>query len=137
MKPKKNNLVLRKRDYDMLTRYVFTRMDPSSGESMNAEQLYEELLNAEILDTDEGFPHNVVQLHAEVTVEELNTGKEINFRLVMPDQSNLKKGRLSIFAPIAIAVVGYREGDVVEWQMPSGKKKYLIKKVMKEQETKK
>ena len=137
MKPKKNNLILRKQDYDLLTRYVFTRMDPSSGESRNAEQLYDELLDAKILDDDEDFPENVVQLHAEVTVEEIKTGKETNFRLVMPDQSNLKKGRLSIFAPLAIALIGYREGDVVDWQMPSGKKKYLIKKVLKEQTTEK
>lgn len=129
MRKENHKLVLSKKDYDLLTRYVFSRMDPSSGESRNAEQLYNELLEATVYEEEAKLPDDVIRLHSFVRVEEQPSHRQMSFRLVMPEESNLKQGRLSIFAPLAIALIGYRRGQQIEWQMPSGKKTFTIKDV--------
>ena len=126
MKSQKNKLVLLKRDYDLLLKYIFSRMSPMSGESKNAEQLYEELADAEILEKEEDFPANVIRLNSLVKVEEINTGRKMSFRLVMPAQANLSKGKLSVFAPLGVVLIGYRKGQQVSWEMPAGRKVFYI-----------
>ena len=44
----------------------------------------------------------------------------------MPSQSNIKEGKVSILAPICVAIIGFKENDEVEWQLPSGIKTLKI-----------
>lgn len=130
MKTVKNKLILKKADYDLLTKYIFSRMDSVSAESKNAEQLYLELENAKIYEDEIDMPDDVVCSNSMVEVEEQSTGRELKFRLVLPGESNINKGKLSVFAPLAIALIGYRKGQQVKWHMPSGEKVFYIKDVI-------
>ncbi len=130
MKATKNKLILKKTDYDLLVKYVYSRMNPMSNENKNAEQLYEELRNAEIHDTDSDLPADVVRINSQVEVEEQTTGRRIKFRLVTPGDANFRKEKLSVFAPLGIALIGYRKGQKIAWEMPSGEKVFYIKEVV-------
>lgn len=130
MKATKNKLILKKTDYDLLVKYIYSRMSPMSNENKNAEQLYEELRNAEIYDTDKDIPTDVVRINSLVEVEEQTTGRRIKFRLVTPGDANFRKERLSVFAPLGIALIGYRKGQKIAWEMPSGEKIFYIKEVV-------
>lgn len=44
----------------------------------------------------------------------------MNIQIVMPSQSNINEGKVSILAPLCVAVIGFKENDEVEWQLPSG-----------------
>ncbi|RYG51343.1 MAG: GreA/GreB family elongation factor, partial [Chitinophagaceae bacterium] len=68
-------------------------------------------------------------LNSWVMVEEQLTGKRLEFRLVLPKEANLGKHKLSVFAPLGIALMGYRKGQLVKWQMPSGEKLFHIRDV--------
>ena len=129
MKKKKQKLQLRRRDYDLLLRYVHSRMTPMSGEQKNAEQLYEELKSAKVYEDNESLPEDVIGLFSDVEVEEKQSGRSMKFSIVLPTQANMSKQRLSIFAPLAIALMGYRKGQEITWEMPSGKKIFHVKEV--------
>lgn len=130
MKAIKNKLILKKGDYDLLVKYIFSRMDTMSAESKNAEQLYKELEDAEIYDDEMNIPADVVCSNSIVEVEEQSTRRQLKFRLVLPGEGNLSKGKLSVFAPLGIALIGYRKGQRVSWDMPSGEKIFYIKDVI-------
>jgi regulator of nucleoside diphosphate kinase len=129
MKTKKNKLVLVKDDYELLKGYIHSRLDTLSPESKNAEQLHQELKQAMILENESDLPGDVIRLNSWIAVQETLTGRELQFRLVLPAEANLTKQKLSVFAPLGIALIGYRKGQQVKWEMPAGEKVFYIKEV--------
>jgi regulator of nucleoside diphosphate kinase len=55
---------------------------------------------------------------------------EMELSLVYPGEANLAKKRLSVLSPIGTAILGYGEGDRIEWEVPSGLAKIHIRKVL-------
>jgi len=129
---KKNKLILLKQDYEILERYIHSRMHPLSGESKIAEQLYEELASAAVVETQEEVPADVVRINSVVDVEDKDSGRQMKFRLVLPSLANIRQQKLSVFAPLGIALIGYRKGQNVNWEMPAGNKSFYIKDVANE-----
>jgi len=54
------------------------------------------------------------------------TGKKITYRIVGEDEAHIKSGLLSFTSPIARALIGKNEGDVVDFQAPDGEKTYEV-----------
>ena len=54
------------------------------------------------------------------------TEKEITYRIVGQDEANIKTGLVSYTSPIARALIGKNEGDVVEFRAPDGEKSYEV-----------
>ena len=75
-------------------------------------------------------PVDIVTMNSIVKVSFLNTEKEIQFQIVYPDQANFKENKISIFSPVATALIGYKESDEIEWMVPSGMTKIRIDKII-------
>ena len=57
--------------------------------------------------------------------------KEVDtYTLVYPEDANIAEGKLSVLAPIGTAILGYRVGDVVRWQVPSGMTRVRIEELV-------
>jgi regulator of nucleoside diphosphate kinase len=54
---------------------------------------------------------------------------------VTPDKANIKEQKISIFAPIGTALIGFRRGQKINWQVPAGKKTFTIVEVSNEMAT--
>ncbi|MDX9714018.1 MAG: nucleoside diphosphate kinase regulator [Dissulfurispiraceae bacterium] len=91
--------------------------------------LKEELESAIIVDSKD-IPSHVVTMNSKVHLKDIDTADEMTYTLVFPKNANIKEGAISILAPIGAAILGYKEGDVVEWKVPSGIRKILIEKVI-------
>ena len=65
------------------------------------------------------------------TVELLDedTGKEIVYKIVGEDESDIKTGMISYNSPIARALIGKNEGDIVTFSAPGGEKHYEVVEV--------
>ncbi len=92
-------------------------------------QLREELDKATVVDAKE-IPADVVTMNSEVKFRDMETREEFVYRLVYPSFANAEKKRISILAPIGMALLGYRVGDVVEWRVPAGVRKLKIEEVI-------
>ncbi|MFT3674384.1 MAG: GreA/GreB family elongation factor [Chitinophagaceae bacterium] len=130
MKELKEKLILLKSDYELLLTYIFSKLSPMSGDYRNAEQLYEELKLAEVHENAEDIPADVVRINSMVEVEELETQRRQRFQIVAPARASQSTRRLSVFAPLSIALIGYRCGQQVSWQMSSGNKLFMIRNVV-------
>ncbi len=62
------------------------------------------------------------------TVELLDedTGQEIVYKIVGEDESDIKTGMISFNSPIARALIGKNEGDIVAFSAPGGEKQYEV-----------
>jgi regulator of nucleoside diphosphate kinase len=77
------------------------------------------------------LPADVVTVDTNVKVKELESGKEFSYKLVAPARARRKNNTLSILSPIGVAILGYTQGAVVQWEMPEGIKQYQIEEVIK------
>ena len=66
---------------------------------------------------------------ATVTLTNLNTNEEVKYQLVGEDESDPSNCCLSIMSPIARAMVGKKEGDIVLVRSPKGETEYEIIKI--------
>ena len=71
-------------------------------------------------------PAERVTFGSTVELEDLDTGEEMQYRLVGPYEADLSQGTISVTSPIGRALIGKEPGDEVEVQTPGGVKKLEI-----------
>jgi regulator of nucleoside diphosphate kinase len=93
------------------------------------EELDEELDRAEIFKPEE-IPTNVITMNSTFRLIDLDSGEDFVYTLVFPAKADSGNGKISILAPVGTAVLGYRVGDTVEWNVPAGLKKLWVKEIV-------
>jgi transcription elongation factor GreA len=88
------------------------------------------LSNAQIIDISTMPKSDKVVFGVTVVLYDSDTEKEVRYKIVGDDESDIAAGMLSVSAPIARAIIGKREGDEVEVQTPGGRKDYEILEVL-------
>lgn len=83
------------------------------------------IAGAEIIDVSK-LSGDVVKFGATVSLMDENTEEEVVYQLVGEYEADIKKGMLSITAPISRALIGKKIGDSVEVVTPKGSKTYEI-----------
>ncbi len=112
-------LILNNLDYLRIQKSIEEAKKIRSISQVEAESLMKELNSAEIVEPEK-IPSNVVTMNSEVKISFLDTGKQIQFKIVYPREATFKENKISIFSPIATALIGYQVGDEVEWIVPAG-----------------
>jgi regulator of nucleoside diphosphate kinase len=59
-------------------------------------------------------------MRSKARLRDLDTGREMVYSLVFPDDADSNKGKISILAPVGTAMIGYGTGDIIEWKVPAG-----------------
>lgn len=96
-----------------------------SHPSAALEKLRGELARATVIDPA-ALPADIVAMGSRVRFEDLYSGETEEYLLTYPDQADIGEGRLSILAPVGTALIGYREGDIVDWPTPGGIRRLKI-----------
>lgn len=91
--------------------------------------LEDELEHARVVSPNR-VPQNVITMNSTVRLKDLDTGEERIYTLVFPGDTKRFQGTVSILAPIGTALIGYREGDVIEWDVPAGTRRLEVLEVM-------
>jgi transcription elongation factor GreA len=91
-------------------------------------ELEDKIARAQIIDVSK-LSGKQVKFGATVNLIEEDSGDKSKYKIVGEDESDVKAGKVSITSPIARALIGKEEGDVVEVMAPGGAKSYEIVKV--------
>lgn len=75
------------------------------------------------------LPPNIVGLESTVAVLDLDTDEVDHYTLTLPERADPARGRLSVFAPLGTALLGYGEGAEIAWEMPGGTRRLRITRV--------
>jgi regulator of nucleoside diphosphate kinase len=117
-------------DYDLDRLRKLLRTSKLAGKSDDAFlKLEKELERAEVVSSRK-IPADVVTMNSIARIKDLDTNEEMILQLVLPDDSNLNEGKISILAPVGTAILGYRVGDAVDWQVPAGIRRLRIKEIL-------
>ena len=87
------------------------------------------LQNAVIIDVTSIAHTGKVIFGTTVEIANVETDESVNYQIVGEDEADIKQGKISVGSPIARALVGKDEGDVVTVQTPSGLIEYEIVEV--------
>lgn len=74
------------------------------------------------------IPPNVITMNSKVTL--IIEGAEEDVTLVYPEDADSRKNRISVLSPIGTAILGLSEGNIIEWNIPSGSTQIMVKKVL-------
>ncbi|MBL7734983.1 MAG: transcription elongation factor GreA [Chitinophagaceae bacterium] len=89
------------------------------------KKLESELANARILEAD-SVDTSKVSILTKVTLTNLNTRKQLTYKIVSEKEADLKAGKISINSPIGKGLIGKAKGEVAEVQVPAGTVKFMI-----------
>ena len=84
------------------------------------------LSNCEIIDVTRLTVTGRVVFGATLELSDEESGAKVKYQLVGDDEANIKAGLLSVSSPIARALIGKSEGDVVDVTVPGGTRSYEI-----------
>jgi transcription elongation factor GreA len=92
------------------------------------KKLEGDVANARILEAA-NVDTSKVSILTKVTLTNLNTKKQITYKIVSEKEADLKAGKISITSPIGKGLMGKMKGEVAEVQVPAGTMKFKIEEI--------
>lgn len=87
--------------------------------------LEQELERAVLVDESE-FPTDVVTMNSKLLVIDIESNEELDLCIVFPPAADLAGGRISVLAPVGLAMLGSREGEEIAWKTPRGVRRLRV-----------
>ena len=87
------------------------------------------LANIDIIETDK-LPKDRAVFGSRVVLENIETGEDVCYQLVGPDESDIENGRISVSSPIGKAILGRKPGDELTVVVPGGRRSYELVKIL-------
>ena len=88
-----------------------------------------ELERAQVLDPRQA-PADVVTMNTQVRVKDVDSEEEVTYTLVFPADADIERNRISILAPVGTALLGYRVGSTIAWEVPDGTRRLRIEEIL-------
>jgi regulator of nucleoside diphosphate kinase len=129
------NIYVTQTDRDRLENLIrLVRRNDDRAHFAYVKRLEEELDDAEIVASEE-IPPDVVTMRSKVKLKDLDTGEENVYSIVFPNEANFDEQKISILAPLATALLGYKCGDTVEVEAPARLRRLKIKEILYQPES--
>jgi regulator of nucleoside diphosphate kinase len=122
-------IYITKFDLERLQKLLWEAQSTDYRKSEYLENLQIEIHRAVVV-SPQDIPSDVITMSSIVCLKDIDTGEEETYKLVFPEDSNLAQGKISILAPIGTGMLGYKVGDTFEWNVPAGKRRLQVKKII-------
>jgi len=107
-------------DYKTLCRLI--------EKSRDGAALGKRLMNSNVI-KDQDLDTNTVRLNSTLEVEDLSQMKVTHLKIVLPDEADVNRRYISVFAPLSVLLLGHREGDIISWQSGTNTKEFRIVRI--------
>lgn len=98
---------------------IITKYDKKRLSRFVNHDLRKEISKAQIVEPTD-IPNDVITMNSRFKLADLDSGEEMIYTLVFPEEVDIQQNKISIFAPMGLALIGYRVGDIIEWPVPGG-----------------
>lgn len=122
-----SDIYVTKTDRDRIKKILESMYKDCNTLDKSVQKLDSELNRAQVVDPKK-VPRDVITMNTRALLQ-LN-GEDVEVSLVYPEEADLGAMKLSIFSPIGTAILGYKEGSTIEWEVPSGISSIHIKKIL-------
>jgi regulator of nucleoside diphosphate kinase len=113
-------------DYSKLRLLITTALYSDASRALG--KLRDELDRAAVIDPA-AFPPDIVTMNSTVQFEDLGTSEIEEYTITFPESAAVEHKRISILAPIGLALIGCRVGDLVKWATPGGIRQLKVRRV--------
>lgn len=90
------------------------------------QELEGTLSNAQIIDPTALDVDGRAVFGATVEIEDLESGERVTYQIVGDVEADIKENRISVSSPVARALIGKAEGDIVEVKAPAGIREFEV-----------
>ena len=125
---KKRTIYLTEFDFERLSALI-KGANRKNRDKLHLQELAEELQQGEVVSPTE-IPKDVITMNSQVRLKDLDSGEEVIYWLVFPHAADINHQKISILAPIGTALIGYRAGDIIEWNVPAGLKRLKVEEIL-------
>lgn len=91
-------------------------------------ELGDKLSRIRIID-EEDISKDEVRIGATVRLKDLNTGEELQYTLVSELEADFSQGKISVTSPVGKGLLGRKENETIEIEIPAGILRYKILKI--------
>ncbi len=88
-------------------------------------ELEYKISNADVIDPNK-LPKDKALFGSRVRLENVDTGEDVEYQLVGPEESNIEEGRISVSSPLGKALLGKKPDDEITVQAPAGRRIYEL-----------
>ena len=113
------------------SRHIFDDEGDESEQEVNEAaiaELQNKLARADVINVS-GLSGDTVKFGAIVTIVDEDTGEKRRWQIVGEPEADARRGKISVFSPLARALIGKTKNATVEVLTPSGAKAYRISNV--------
>jgi regulator of nucleoside diphosphate kinase len=121
-------IVVTEADMERLTRIVRAFKHSLFRDQQQLDLLDKVLSEADVRPSTR-VPKDVIRMSSRVRVFDFETRSRGLYTLVFPEEADISRGLLSILAPLGIALLGRRRGDVIEAHVPGGSRRLRVEGV--------
>jgi regulator of nucleoside diphosphate kinase len=123
------SIIVSSSDIERLSHLVRDLRHSRFRDQDQVDLLGQTLENAEVISSAR-FPRNAIKMNSRFRVLDLGTGKKQVYTLVYSDQADASSGSISVLAPLGIALLGRRQGDAIEVDVPGRMRRLRIERVL-------
>ncbi len=98
---------------------------------LRISKMEEILASARVIDESQ-LDTSKVLVHSHVRIKNLANKMEVTYKLVAQSEADLKTGKISVDSPIGKGLLGKKEGEIAEVEVPNGNMKFEILKIWRE-----
>ena len=114
---------------DRLSRLVRALKHSLFRDQQQLELLDQTLQSADIRPL-ERIPRDVIRMNSRIRILNFDTRKRELCTLVFPENADITRGLISVFAPVGIAFLGRRQKDVIDAKVPGGTRRLRVERVL-------
>ena len=126
---KTENIHITESDYQRLTGLIERTRERNGVDREYLNKLEAELDRADIVDPKH-ISADVITMRSKVRLKDLVSGEANTYSLVFPTEADFSEGKISVLAPIGTAILGYKQGDTIEWPVPSGVRRLKVDAIL-------
>ena len=126
---KERALFITEKDYRRLNELLDVAESFDYRDRNDLKTLEAELKRTRVVDSRK-VPGKVVTMNTRLRLRDLDTQGVSEVTVVFPSDADVDAGKISVLSPVGTAVLGYAEGDTIEWTVPAGKRRLLIEQVL-------
>jgi regulator of nucleoside diphosphate kinase len=112
-----------KKDYEFLRELILKSKNDANAKEAG---LLSQELDRAIISDESILDNSLIRINSYVTIEDVKANKQMEIQIVLPSLSDVKERKISVLAPLSVAIIGFKENDQVDWELPAGIKTLKI-----------
>ncbi|APA86860.2 GreA/GreB family elongation factor [Paraburkholderia sprentiae WSM5005] len=108
-----------------LTELDVARLEKYAAADAKLQQMLDDVLERAVIVDSHDIPADVVTMNSQATLIDAASGEQMTWTVVYPPNADFAQGRLNVFSPAGLALLGARRGESIRFTPPSGDQQVL------------